>query len=98
MIPLTLDENRIHEFAHVLNCPVESLPLKYLGVPLHHEKQKREDVQYLVDKMKRMDGWRGKTLAYINRLVLIRSYLASVPVYLLSFIKFSKWTIKLLGS
>jgi hypothetical protein len=99
MIPLNLDDNRIHELAHVLNCPVGSLPFKYLGVPLHYKKLKREDVQPLADKlMKRMAGWRGKMLAYSSRLVLIRSCLASVPVYLLSFIKFPKWAIELLES
>jgi hypothetical protein len=37
-------------------------------------------------------------LAYSSRLELIRSCLASIPVYLLSFIKFPKWAIKLLES
>jgi hypothetical protein len=99
MIPMNLDENRYHEIAHILNFPAGNLPCKYLGVPLHYEKLKREDVQPLVDKlMKRMAGWRGKMLAYSSRLVLIKSCLASVLVYLMSFIKFPKWTIRLLES
>jgi hypothetical protein len=99
MIPLNLDENRIHKLAHVLNCHVGVLPFRYLGVPLHYKKLKREDVQPLVDKlMKRMAGWKGKMLAYSSRLFFIRSCLANVHVYLLSFIKFLKWAIKLLES
>jgi hypothetical protein len=45
-----------------------------------------------------MGGLRGRLLAYSSRLELIKSCLASVPVYLLSFIKFPKWDIKLIES
>jgi hypothetical protein len=99
LIPMNLEEERTHEIAHVLNCPIGALPFKYLGVPIHFEKLKREDIQPLVDKLlKRMAGWRGKLLAYSSRLELVKSCLSSVPVYLLSFIKFLKWAVRLLES
>jgi hypothetical protein len=98
-IPLNLDASQIHEVAHVLNYPIGSLPFKYLGVPTHFEKLEREDLQPIIDKLiKRVDGWRGRLLAYSSRLVLIKTCLASIPVYLLSFIKFPKWVVKLLES
>jgi hypothetical protein len=79
--------------------PVRTLPFKYLGVPIHFEKMKRDDLQLVVDKLiKMIAGWRGKLLSYSSRLKLIRSCLASIPVYLLSFIKFPKWAIRLLES
>lgn len=37
-------------------------------------------------------------LSYAARLVLIKTCLASIPVYLLSFVKFPKWAIKLISS
>jgi hypothetical protein len=99
LIPLNLEEDKIHEIAHQLHCPMGSLPFKYLGVALHFEKLKRQDLQPILDKLiKRIVGWRGKLLAYSSRLVLIKPCLASVPVYLLSFIKFPKWTIRLIES
>jgi hypothetical protein len=99
MICMNLEGCASHEIAHILNCPIGSLPFKYLGVPIHFEKLKREDIQPLVDKVvKRIAGWRGRLLAYSSRLVPIKTWLASVPVYLLSFIKFSKWAIKLIES
>jgi hypothetical protein len=99
IIPLNLDNNLVHEISHVLNCPVGNLPLKYLGVPLHFDKLKREDLQPMIDKMiKRAAGWRGKLLAYSSRLVLIKACLASIHVYLMSFIKLPKWAIRLLES
>jgi hypothetical protein len=86
VILVNVEENQAHVIAHLLNCPIGTLPFKYLGVPLHFEKLKREDLQPLVDKMlKCVAGWRGKLLAY-SRLVLIKSCLVSISVYLLSFI------------
>jgi hypothetical protein len=90
-IPLILEEVVVHLIGHTLICCIGSLPFRYLGAPLHIEKLKREDVQPLVDKLvKRITGWRGKLLAYSNRLTLIKSCLTSVTVYLISSIKFPK--------
>jgi hypothetical protein len=43
-------------------------------------------------------GWRGKLLAYNSRLVLIKSCLANISIYLMFFIKFPKWAIRLIDS
>jgi hypothetical protein len=52
----------------------------------------------MVDKnMKRKASWRGKLLSHAARLTLIKACSASIPVYVLSFIKFPKWAIKLLN-
>jgi hypothetical protein len=62
-------------------------------------KLRREDVQPLMDELiKRIAGWRGRLLAYSSRLTLVKTCLAIVPVYLLSFIKFSEWAIRFLES
>jgi hypothetical protein len=98
-IPMNLEEGQIHEVAHVLCCSAGGLPLKYLGIPIRFEKLKRDDLQPVIDKLiKKIAGWRGKLLAYSSRLDLIRSCLASIHVYLLSFVKLTKWAIKLLES
>jgi hypothetical protein len=98
-IPLNLDDDQTHEVALVLCCPVGALPFKYLGILIHFENLKRDDMQPVIDKLIRMiAGWRCKLLAYSSRLDLIRSCLASIPVYLLSFVKFPKWAIKLIES
>jgi hypothetical protein len=98
-VPMNLDEDRAHDIAHILSCPVGTLPMKYLRIPLHFDKLRREDMQPLLDKLiKRMARWRGRLLAYSSRLVLIKSCLLSIPNYLLSVLKFPKWAIKLLES
>jgi hypothetical protein len=53
----------------------------------------------VVDKIiKRIAGWRGRLLSYAGRPVLLKAYLASIPIYLLSIIKFPKWAIKIMNS
>jgi hypothetical protein len=53
----------------------------------------------LVDKiLKRIAGWRGKLISLAARAVLLKTCLASIHVYILSFLKFPKWAIKLLNT
>jgi hypothetical protein len=75
-IPINIDEGRAHGIAHILGCPLAKLPFRYLGVPLHFEKLKREDLRPILDKLiKMIAGWRGRLLAYNSRLVLILNML-----------------------
>ena len=53
----------------------------------------------LVDKIiNKIAGWRGRLMSLAARVVLIKSCLSSIHVYLLSFIKFPKWAIKMLNT
>ena len=82
-----------------LGCPVGAFPIKYLGIPLHYEKLRREDVQPMIDKIvRRIAGWRGKLLSLAGRIVLIKTCLARIPVYLMSFFKFPKWALDLIST
>jgi hypothetical protein len=100
VVPINIEQKEdVERFARIFGCPVGEFPIKYLGIPLHHSKLRREDLQPLVDKIiKRIAGWRGKLLTQAGRLILIKSCLASIPVYLLSFFKFPRWAIDLLNS
>jgi hypothetical protein len=99
LIPCNMFEEQTHTTAHIFGCPAGSFPIKYLGIPLHFDKLRREDIQPLVDNiLKRVASWRGKLLSHAAKVTLIQSRLASVPVYLLSFIRFPKWAIKTLNA
>ena len=53
----------------------------------------------MVDKIiKRIAGWRGRLLSYDGRLILPKVCSASIPIYLLSIIKFPKWAIKMMNT
>lgn len=99
LVPLNLEEEEAHRLAHVFSCPLGSFPIKYLGVPLHYDNLSKEDIQPLVDKMlKKIAGWRGRLLSLAARAMLLKTCLASIPVYLLSFIKFPKRAIKVMNT
>ena len=94
-----LDEDRENDIARIFCCKKGQFPFKYLGVPLHHSNLQREHIQLVVDKViKRIAGWKGRLLSYGGRLTLLNSCLASIPIYLMSIIKFPKWDIKLINS
>jgi hypothetical protein len=56
-------------------CKIGAFPFKYLGVPLYHDKLKREDIQPIVDKtINRIPGLKGKLLSYSARLILLSKH------------------------
>jgi hypothetical protein len=64
---------------------------------LHYTKVRKEDLEPIIDKiLKKTTGWRGKLLNHVAKLGLVRSLLASRPLYLLRVIKFPKWAITLI--
>ena len=80
-------------------CQIGDFPIKYLGVPLHYTNLKRGDIQPVVDKLiKRIAGWRGRLLSPAGKHTLLKSCLASIPIYLLSVIKIPKWAIENINS
>jgi hypothetical protein len=57
------------------------------------------DLHLLIDTIiKRIVGWRGKLLTQAGRMILFKTCIASIPIYLLSFFKFSRWPVDLINS
>lgn len=99
LIPLNVPDCISGPVSQALGCRLGELPMKYLGVPLHHSKLRRGDLQPVVDKtLSRGAGWRGRLLSPAKRLVLVKVCMASIPTYLFSFIRFPKWAISLMNS
>jgi hypothetical protein len=99
VLRLNLDENETQLYAKKICCKVGSFPFKYLGVPVHCEKLRRDDIQLIVDKiLSRISDWNDRLLSYGARLALLKACFASIPVYLMSIIKFPKWAIKAINS
>jgi hypothetical protein len=98
-IPINMDDAEAQPFLDIFQCVMGKFPVKYLGIPLHHDRLRREDLQRLTEIiLKRITGWRGKLLSSAAKRILIQACLASIPIYLLSFLKFPKWALKLIDT
>ncbi|CAL5398010.1 unnamed protein product [Camellia sinensis] len=72
-----LDDELSKEFASKLNCLQQSLPLKYLGLPLGASPRKRRTWQPVIDKCKqKLATWKRRFLSFAGRLTLIKSVLS----------------------
>jgi hypothetical protein len=49
LIALNVDEQEAQVFSQTLSCKLGKLPMKYLGVPLHYTKLRKEDLQPIID-------------------------------------------------
>jgi hypothetical protein len=47
LTPVNLEEET-QIYAQIFCCKIETFPFKYLGVPLHYDKLRREDIQPIV--------------------------------------------------
>ncbi|RYQ97763.1 hypothetical protein Ahy_B08g093845 [Arachis hypogaea] len=61
---------------------------KYLGVPLLHGRSKKEDFQFILDRMaNRLSSWKAKNLSLAGKVTLTQSALASIPSYVMQTMK-----------
>ena len=75
------DNFRMHA-ASTVDFTFESLPVKYLGMPLISKRYTAADCEFLVDKMtSRIRSWFAKNLSYRARLQLVNSVLMSISNY-----------------
>ena len=75
------------------------LPTKYLGVPLSHNLIRHASWQDLVDRVKaRLSSWAIKPLNLLGRLVMVKSVIQAMPMYLLPVLLAPKLVLKELRS
>jgi hypothetical protein len=53
LIPLNLSESETITFASILQCKIDTLPLKYLGLPLRWKKPSKSDWEVLITKVQK---------------------------------------------
>jgi hypothetical protein len=73
----------LQPFVEISQCEKGYFHVKYLGIPLHHDRLKREDLHHLIENiLKRVTRWRGKLLSAAAKRVLDNLvYLAYLYTY-----------------
>ena len=68
--------------AKILATPIETLPLRYLGLPLTDRCLQTQDWQLMMEKEEsQLARWRGRLLSRGGRLVLVKTVLSALPTY-----------------
>jgi hypothetical protein len=57
-----MDDIETQPFLDIFQCVMGKFPVKYLGIPLHHDRLRREYLQPLIENiLKTITGWRGNS-------------------------------------
>ena len=74
-----------------LGIPTESLPVRYLGLPLTTKTMTRTDYQPLIDQIRtRLVSWSSRSLSYAGRLQLVRTVIGSITNFWCSVFRLPK--------
>lgn len=85
--------------AGVLGLPLDTLPIRYLGLPLTTKTMTRQDYEPLVDRIRsRLLLWSCKRLSFAGRLQLIQSVIASITNFWCSVFRLPKRCFEIIGS
>jgi hypothetical protein len=76
------------QYRQIFGCEVGTLPIKYLGIPVHFRKLRNLEWNPIESHFgAKLGTWHSKLLSYGDRLTLINSVLTSLPMFMLSFLE-----------
>lgn len=79
-------KDREANFADIFTCPVGTLPLKYLGMPIDEKRIRNKHWKNSEDKMeKKCSTGKGRMLPSGSKVTLIQSSLTGIPNFMMSF-------------
>jgi len=78
--------------AQIFDCPIKTLPITYLGLPMALGKITKPSWGTLIEKMqKRLASWNGKLLSLGGRITMINAALSAIPTYFMSYFLLPRW-------
>ena len=76
--------------SRLLATQINTLPIRYLGVPLVDRRLRTLDWQPVLEKVEsQLEGWWARLLSRGGRLVLLKAVLAAIPTYFMSIFRLS---------
>ena len=86
-----VSDDQVLRFSSILRCTLSTLPVVYLGLPLHLKKATYNDWTPVLDKITaKLESWKANYLSRGGRLTLINSMLSAIPTYYLSVLHLPK--------
>ncbi|GAU43586.1 hypothetical protein TSUD_27880 [Trifolium subterraneum] len=80
-----------------LSCSAETIPFKFLGIPVGANPRRQETWKPVVEAMtNHLSLWKSRHLSFGGRVTLINLVLSSLPLYFFSFFKALSCIVKLL--
>ncbi|GMJ01570.1 hypothetical protein HRI_003826200 [Hibiscus trionum] len=85
LIGLNTADQNIKEWANTLGCEEGKLPIEYLGLPLGPKRNTLAMWEPIINRVHAaLASWKSTKLTFSGRLVMIKSVLASIPIYYMS--------------
>jgi hypothetical protein len=85
---VNIHDSWLGDAASALCCRVGKIPFLYLGLPIGGNPKRLVFWDPVLTRLKnRLSGWKSHFLSFGGRLVLLKSVLTSLPVYVFSFFK-----------
>jgi hypothetical protein len=92
---INIEENFLRASSSFLHCDVESIPFRFLGIPVGANPRRRATWIPIIESMRnRLNTWKGRNLSIGGRVTLINSVLSSLPLYFFSIYKAPSCVIK----
>lgn len=90
-----VDQIQLEMFAKAIGCKIQSLPIKYLGLPLGASPKLKSTWKPVIEKFKaRLPSWKKRYLSFGGRITLIKSVFNSLPIYYMSLFKMPEGVAK----
>ena len=84
-------QESLPQYTELFGCNQGAFPIRYLGIPIHYRRLSNADWKRVEERFeKRLSSWKRKQLSTGGCLTLINSVLSSLPMYMMSFLRFQK--------